>query len=69
MLDSTWFTNIVRSEGFAVHGHFRMQACGPNHSQRKLTYINDFEKKGYTRRAKKTIEGDQPVNSIPPDLG
>lgn len=52
ILDSTWFTTIVRSEGFKVGGHFRMQPCGPERSQRKLIWISDFEKTGYTRTAK-----------------
>lgn len=52
VLDSTWFTTIVRGEGFNVRGHFRMQPCGPNLSERKLIWISDFEKNGYTRTAK-----------------
>ncbi len=52
VLDSTWFTTIVRSEGFKVRGHFRMQPCGHNLSDRKLIWISDFEKDGYTRTAK-----------------
>jgi hypothetical protein len=53
VLDSSWFTNIVRSEGFSVGGHFRMQPYGPGHSQRRLQWIDPFEKQGYTRKAKK----------------
>lgn len=53
VLDSTWFTTIVRSEGFNVRGHFRMQPCGQNLADRKLIWISDFEKTGYTRTAKK----------------
>jgi hypothetical protein len=52
VLDSTWFTTIVRSEGFHVRGHFRMQPYGPDLSQRKLIWIADFDKEGYTRKAK-----------------
>ncbi|MFX1707156.1 hypothetical protein PV783_24525 [Chitinophaga sp. CC14] len=52
ILDSTWFTTIVRSEGFSVEGFFRMQAYGPGFSQRRLQWIPPFEKQGYTRRAK-----------------
>ncbi|WP_415913422.1 hypothetical protein [Neptuniibacter sp. QD37_11] len=32
------------SHGFEVQGHFRWQACGPKHSQRKLIYIASFVK-------------------------
>lgn len=52
IVDSTWFTTIIRSEGFGVKGHFRLQPYGPALTQRKLIYIAPFEKKGYTRRAK-----------------
>lgn len=52
ILDSTWFTTIVRSEGFHVRGHFRMQPYGPGMSQKKLIWISDFDKEGYTRKAK-----------------
>lgn len=52
ILDSTWFTTIVKSEGFEVSGHFRFQPCGKNLSERKLTWIRAFEKSGYTRKAK-----------------
>ena len=52
ILDSTWFTTIVRSEGFGVRGHFRMQPYGPGMTQRRLQWIEPFEKEGYTRRAK-----------------
>lgn len=56
ILDSTWFTTIIRSDGFSVGadtgGFFRMQPCGPNNTQRKLIWVSPFEKQGYTRKAK-----------------
>lgn len=52
ILDSTWFTTIVRSEGFKVRGHFRFQPYGSGLSKKKLIWIADFEKDGYTRTAK-----------------
>lgn len=52
VLDSTWFTTITRSESFGVRGHFRMQPCGHNLSERKLIWVDSFEKQGYTRTAK-----------------
>lgn len=56
VLDSTWFTSIVRSQGFSVGeetgGFFRMQPWGPSRSQRKLIWVLPFEKEGYTRKAK-----------------
>lgn len=53
-LDSKWFTNLVRSEGFDVRGHFRLQACGTERKERRLTWINPFRKTGYTAPARKT---------------
>lgn len=51
-LDSKWFTNLVKSEGFNVRGHFRLQPFGEGLKQRKLIWINDFEKSGYTAKAR-----------------
>lgn len=55
ILDSTWFTTLIKSEGFSVGGHFRFQPYGPGLSQKKLIWIEPFEKTGYTRTAK--VEG------------
>jgi hypothetical protein len=52
VLDSSWYTSIVRTEGFVVRGHMKMQPCGPNLSERKLIYVDSFEKYGYVRKAK-----------------
>lgn len=52
VIDSTWYTNLVSSGAFKVRGHFRLQPCGHGRTQRKLTWINDFQKEGYTRKAK-----------------
>lgn len=52
-LDSKWFTNIVRSEGFSVRGHFRLQPKKVNGEWTKeLIWIADFEKHGYTSKAR-----------------
>jgi hypothetical protein len=51
ILDSTWFTTIVRREGFQVSGHFRLQPVGPERSERKLIWIDRYEKGGYVRKA------------------
>jgi hypothetical protein len=55
-LDSKWFTTLVKSDGFKVRGHFRLQPCGENMKDRKLIWINDFEKSGYTAPARKLKE-------------
>jgi hypothetical protein len=52
ILDCTWFTNLVVSGAFGVTGHLRWQPCGPNLSQRKLIWVDAYEKEGYTRKAK-----------------
>lgn len=58
ILDSTWFTTIVRSDGFKVRGHFRFQPVGINHADRKLIWISDFDKTGFTRKAKILTQQD-----------
>lgn len=52
VIDSTWYTHLISSGAFKVRGHFRFQPYGPGLSKRKLTWINEFEKEGYTRKAK-----------------
>lgn len=52
ILDSTYFTTISRTDGFGVRGHFRFQACGEGLKDRRLIWISDFQKNGYTRTAK-----------------
>lgn len=55
-LDNTWFTNLIKSEGFDVRGHFRLQPIKKNGEWTKeLIWINKFKKEGYNRKAKKTI--------------
>lgn len=53
-LDSKWFTNLVRSDGFKVKGHFRLQPCKNERGEwtREIIWINDFQKEGYTHKAK-----------------
>lgn len=53
ILDSKWFTTLVKSDAFKVRGHFRLQPCGEGMKDRKLIWINDFEKSGYTAPARK----------------
>ena len=50
-IDSTWFTKTIRSEGFAVSGHFR-RIVHKLTGKLTMTWIDHFEKKGYTRKAK-----------------
>ena len=53
-LDSKWFTNIVKSDGFSVRGHFRLQPKKKNGQWTKeIIFISEFQKTGYTSRARK----------------
>lgn len=59
VLDSTWFTTLVKSDGFKVRGHFRLQPKKKEGQWTKeLIWINEFQKDGYTRRAGKLIESE-----------
>ena len=49
-LDSKWFTTLVKSDAFKVSGHFRLQ---PYKETKKLIWISDFVKTGYTAPARK----------------
>ena len=50
VVDSSWNKIVMRTDGFAVRGHFRLQPCGPGRMDRKLIWIDAFEKHGYKRK-------------------
>ncbi len=53
VLDSRWFTTLVKSDGFKVRGHFRLQPKKVAGSwTRELIWIDEFEKSGYTAPAR-----------------
>jgi len=54
-LDSKWFTTLVKSDGFKVRGHFRLQPKKDKNGKwiKELIWISDFEKLGYTSKARK----------------
>lgn len=53
-LDSKWFTTLVRSEGFNVRGHFRLQPKKIGGEWTKeIIWIDEFQKHGYTSHARK----------------
>ena len=60
-IDCSWLKTIVRTEGFAVRGHFRLQHYGAKRSLIKLIYIKPFMKHGYVRRAGKLIEQEKEI--------
>ncbi len=51
-LDSKWFTTLIKSDEFKVRGHFRLQPFGQLRQGRKLIWISDFMKTGYTAPAR-----------------
>jgi len=55
-LNSKWFTNLVKSDAFKVRGHFRLQPYKNEKGQlfKKIIWIEDFMKEGYTSPAKIT---------------
>lgn len=52
VITSNYYTTIIRKEGFGVDGHFKFQPFGKGRTEKKLIWISDYEKKGYTRKAK-----------------
>jgi hypothetical protein len=62
IVDSNWFTTSIRTEGFGVTGHFRLQPVGEARQGRKLIWIADFQKHGYTKRAKVDITAEKGID-------
>ncbi len=57
IIDSSYFTTTIRTGEFPVSGHWRMQAYGQARQNRKLVWIKDFVKFGYTRKS--VITGEE----------
>lgn len=55
ILDCGWFTELIRNTPFSVRGHLRWQPYGAGKNQKKLIWIEDFQKQGYHRKPQKTI--------------
>ena len=53
IVDTTWNRISIRTDGFPVSGHFRLQPCGKNNEDRILIFIEEYRKNGYVRGAKK----------------
>jgi len=49
IVDSKWNVVSIRTEGFKVSGHWRMQPHGLDMQERKLIWIDTFQKHGYKR--------------------
>lgn len=52
IVDSSYFTKIIRAGEFGVSGHFRLQRYGIGNSETKIIFIDNYKKTGYTRGAK-----------------
>lgn len=52
IVNSNWNVTSIRTEGFGVRGHFRLQRCGVDNQDVKMIFIEPFTKNGYVRRAK-----------------
>lgn len=57
VLDSRWFTTLIKSDAFKVRGHFKMQPYGEGLKERKIKWINQYMKEGLTLKARKLNEG------------
>lgn len=50
-----WNHITIRTEGFDVRGHWRLQRRGKNWSEVSLKFIQPYEKKGYIRKSHKEL--------------
>lgn len=53
-IDSLW-SQRIKTDGFKVRGHFRLQPFGENLLKNKLIWIEEFAKEGYNRKATKEL--------------
>lgn len=53
IINSRWNTT-VKTDAFAVSGHFRLQKHGPQRKKTTMIWIEPFEKEGYTRKSGST---------------
>lgn len=53
IINNNWNVTSIRTEGFDVSGHFRMQPHGPGMKDTKMIFIQPFRKDGYVRKASK----------------
>lgn len=53
IIDSSYLTTIIHIDKTSVRGHFRLQAHGKGYHDRRLIWIEPFEKGPYKRIAKK----------------
>lgn len=51
IVDSAWSKKLIKSDGFLVSGHARLQPYGERNKYRKYIWIDTYQKEGYTREA------------------
>ena len=56
IIDSSYLTTIIHIDATSVRGHFRLQPCGKLNLDRKLIWIDPYEKGAYKRIAQKLDE-------------
>ncbi len=55
IVDSTWNKILKLKNKISVCGHFKLQAWGQDWADKRLIFIREYKKEGYTRNAKKEI--------------
>lgn len=53
LLNINFLKRSIRTDSYSVSGHFRWQACGKNWKDRKLIFIESYQKDGYVIEPKK----------------
>lgn len=53
LVGTSWNKTIIRTTGFSVEPHIRIQPFGPGRSLYRPVWIEEYEKKGYVRKAPK----------------
>jgi len=54
VVHSNWSITSIRTEGFAVSGHFSTRWTGKGRTEARLVYIEPFQKNGYVRKSQKS---------------
>lgn len=56
VVTSKWNITTIRTDGFDVSGHFRVQPCGKGRMNYEIIFIEPFRKTGYIRKSNKEIQ-------------
>lgn len=59
IVDSNWNIITINNNAFTVSGHLRFQPIGKDRLGRKLIFIQEFDKSGYTRKGQGTAGANQ----------